>query len=111
MAGGRPKNSKQIVHTHRWLIESAIEKMGRVAVRDQLIEEIKEQGVSAILPKFAYAYPKEIDVSGSIKLDTTNIPIEMLKEVFGDDGLEGIEGSTGTVQSINSLEAPTRATN
>jgi hypothetical protein len=108
---GRPKNSREVVHTHRWLIESAIEKMGRVAVRDQLIEEIKEQGVFNVLPKFAYAYPKEIDVSGSIKLDTTNIPIEMLKEVFGDDGLEGIEGSTGKVQSINTLEAPKRPAN
>lgn len=60
MAGGRPKGSKEIASKVRFIADGAIEKLGIQKCIEMLVEEIKEDGFSTVMPKLSSFYPKEI---------------------------------------------------
>ena len=63
MAGGRPKNSKEVAGKIRWIVDKALELLetkSGVDAAEMLCNEIIERGLTDTIPKFASFYPKEI---------------------------------------------------
>ncbi len=73
-------------------------------------EMIMDGQVKEVIDMASKFTPKEmlIDVQGGLTINTNEIPLDLMKEVFDGQGID--EGSPPAIQSVDTVEATERPT-